>query len=115
MGKPNTPYLHSITPTATSLKRLITSRSTGAGSLTLPIYSEAWAKGNAKARHWVLMSAHGSTIKQLAFTPLDSWVTSGQQLSMGSAPGRHRAFVPWLTIPEGTLFQSTFDFCCCPF
>ncbi|GFX80211.1 hypothetical protein TNCV_2642271 [Trichonephila clavipes] len=54
------------------------------------------------------MSAHGSNIKQLAFTPLDSYVTSGPQLSMDSAPGRHRAFVPLLTIPAGTLFQSTF-------
>ncbi|GFS72028.1 hypothetical protein TNCV_2676801 [Trichonephila clavipes] len=29
-------------------KRLITSRLTGAGSLLSPVYSEAWAKGNAK-------------------------------------------------------------------
>ncbi|GFX24256.1 hypothetical protein TNCV_1366351 [Trichonephila clavipes] len=56
------------------------------------------------ARHWAvtLVSAHGSNIKQLSFTPIDSQVTSGQQLSMGSAPGRRHAFVPWLTIPEGT-------------
>ncbi|GFV65255.1 hypothetical protein TNCV_4572551 [Trichonephila clavipes] len=60
------------------------------------------------ARHWALMSAHGSRSNQLAFTPLDSNVTSDQQLSMGSAPGRHHAFVPRLTIPEETLFQSTF-------
>ncbi|GFU11807.1 HTH_38 domain-containing protein [Trichonephila clavipes] len=34
------------------------------------------------------MSVQGSNIKQLAFTPLDSWVASGQQLSKGSVPVR---------------------------
>ncbi|GFX65959.1 hypothetical protein TNCV_13801 [Trichonephila clavipes] len=47
MGKP-TPLTCSISPTAMSPKRLITSRLTGAGSLLSPVYNEAWAKGNEK-------------------------------------------------------------------
>ncbi|GFU40926.1 hypothetical protein TNCV_2467001 [Trichonephila clavipes] len=46
------------------------------------------------------MSARGCNIKQLTFTLFDSWVISGQQLPMGSEPGRHYAFVPWLTVFE---------------
>ncbi|GFW60344.1 hypothetical protein TNCV_1844241 [Trichonephila clavipes] len=57
------------------------------------------------SRHWAvtLMSAYGSNIKQLAFTPLDSKVTSDLQLSMGSAPDQRHTFVPWLVISEETL------------
>ncbi|GFV62806.1 hypothetical protein TNCV_2815641 [Trichonephila clavipes] len=35
-------------PTAMSPKRLITCQLTGVGSLLPPVYSEVWAKGNAK-------------------------------------------------------------------
>ncbi|GFV88623.1 hypothetical protein TNCV_1244331 [Trichonephila clavipes] len=50
-GKPATPYLqhqpYSNVSSGTP-KRGITSRLTGAGSLLPPVYSEAWAKGNAE-------------------------------------------------------------------
>ncbi|GFW48414.1 hypothetical protein TNCV_1109761 [Trichonephila clavipes] len=59
------------------------------------------------AWHWAitLMSAHGCNVKQLAFTPLDRWITSGQQLSMGSVSGWRHTFVPWLTIPEEAYYK----------
>ncbi|GFV18569.1 hypothetical protein TNCV_2872021 [Trichonephila clavipes] len=62
------------------------------------IASYEWA-----ARHWdsTLVSAQGSNIRQLASPRLE--VTSGQQLSMGSAPVRRRASATWLTTPGGIL------------
>ncbi|GFV94605.1 hypothetical protein TNCV_3826721 [Trichonephila clavipes] len=46
-GKPDTPTPHTSVSSGTP-KRGTTSRLTGAGSLLSPVYSEAWAKGNAE-------------------------------------------------------------------
>ncbi|GFX64718.1 hypothetical protein TNCV_4681931 [Trichonephila clavipes] len=50
-GKPDTPYLQHQPYSSVSSgtpKRGTNSRLTGAGSLLPPLYSEAWAKGNAE-------------------------------------------------------------------
>ncbi|GFT33823.1 hypothetical protein TNCV_4383291 [Trichonephila clavipes] len=47
-----------------SPKRLYTSRLTGASSLQRPVYSEAWAKGNAKVSLGYHFSPHGMPQQQ---------------------------------------------------